>query len=111
MSATNPNEKRTIIEWRQGHEHAGMIVDELTNRLDHALPQGQTIIGDEMRAALRVAYALRVNGYRFDARDDEAVLSLVMELLARVESELAAFAELDAWVESWHDDEKGAENA
>lgn len=104
-------EKRTIIEWRGNRHAVGMIVDEIGNRLDHALPKGQTSIGDEMRAALSVAYALRLNGYRFDARADEAVLSVVLELLARVESELAAFAELDAWVESWHNDEKGAANA
>lgn len=104
-------EKRTIIEWRRSTESADLIYDEVLNRLDYLLPMGQTDIGDEMRSVLRIAYMIRHSQDRFAAKDDERVLSVLLELLARVETEAANFLALDAWVESWRNDEKGNANA
>ena len=91
----------TVREWRRSRSGAEGVYVELVNRIDAILPAGQSTIGDELRDALNLANYARLGGHRTWS---EGTLVVVVELLARVESELeedaVRSAELDAWYRS-----------
>lgn len=95
----------SVREWRRGPDYAEGVALELAARIDYVLPPGQHNVGDELRAALRVAteyaYLTPVCG-----NASAAIVVVVIELLARIEAELEAdeirAAELDDWYRRVH---------